>query len=129
MILMAGRCAEKLRFDNYSTGAADDLKQATRLAYRMVTQWGMADDLGPVGYSVAEEHPFLGRELAGPREFSEDTARRIDDAVRHCLDAAQEQAEKLLDQHRAQLDALVAALLKQETLSRDDLARLFGEAA
>ena len=128
MILMAGRCAEKLRYDNYSTGATDDLKQATRLAYRMVTQWGMAEHLGPVGYSVAEEHPFLGRELAGPKEFSEDTARLIDDEVRRALTAAEHSASELLAEHLAQLDALVAELLQRETLSREEIARLFEEA-
>jgi cell division protease FtsH len=129
VIMLAGRGAEKLRFDNYSTGAADDLKQATRLAYRMITQWGMGENLGPVGYSAGEEHPFLGRELAGPREFGEDTARRIDEEVRQCLAQAESAARELLARHRAELDALVAALLRQETLSRDEVAGLFGTAA
>ncbi len=128
VIMLSGRCAEKLRFESYSTGAADDLKLATRLAYKMVAQWGMAEDLGPVGYSVAEEHPFLGRELAGPREFGEDTARRIDEAVRQCLAKAEEASAQLLAEHRAELDSLVEALLRQETLSRDEVSRLFGPA-
>lgn len=125
MILMSGRCAEKLRFDSYSTGAADDLKQATRLAYRMVTQWGMADELGPVGYSVAEEHPFLGRDLAEPREFGEDTAKLIDSQVRQCLSRAEEESLALLGSHRRELDALVGALLDKETLARSDIETLF----
>ena len=125
MILMSGRCAEKLRFGNYSTGAADDLKQATRLAYRMATQWGMADELGPVGYSVAEEHPFLGRDLAEPREFGEDTARLIDSQVRQCLMRAEEESLALLGSRRRELDALVEALLEKETLARSEIETLF----
>jgi cell division protease FtsH len=124
-ILLSGRCAEKLRFENYSTGAADDLKQATRLAYKMVTQWGMADELGPVGYSVTEEHPFLGRDLAAPREFGEDTARLIDDQVRQCLTQAEEDSLALLTTHRRELDAMVEALLERETLARSDIEALF----
>jgi cell division protease FtsH len=124
-ILLSGRSAEKLRFDNLSTGAADDLKQATRLAYKMVTQWGMAEELGPVGYSVAEEHPFLGRDLAAPREFGEDTARLIDQQVRQCLARAEEASIGLLKSRRRELDALVEALLLRETLSHDDIESLF----
>ncbi len=124
-ILLSGRSAEKLRFDNLSTGAADDLKQATRLAYKMVTQWGMASELGPVGYSVAEEHPFLGRDLAAPREFGEDTARLIDHQVRQCLAQAEDASLELLRSRRRELDALVDALLSRETLSHDDIESLF----
>jgi cell division protease FtsH len=77
--LLAGRCAKKQRFGTYSTGAADDRKQATKLAYRMVAQWGMNDGMGAVGYSISEEHSFLGRDITEPREFGEEPARlRID---------------------------------------------------
>jgi cell division protease FtsH len=123
-IMMAGRCAEKLRFGSYSTGAEDDLKQATRLAYKMVGQWGMADKLGAVGYSIEEEHPFLGRDITAAREFGDDTARLLDEEVRNTLDAAQVQALALLESHRAQLDALISSLLEHETLHHDDIATL-----
>jgi cell division protease FtsH len=127
-IMLAGRCAEKLRFGNYSTGAADDLKQATRLAYKMVAQWGMGKSLGAVGYSVSEEHPFLGRELTEPREFGDDTARLIDGEVRDCLGAAERRAEDLLRDHEVELDLLVAELLERETLSHADIETLFQKA-
>jgi cell division protease FtsH len=126
-IMLAGRCAEKLKFGNYSTGAEDDLKQATRIAYKMVAQWGMADKVGAVGYSVSEEHPFLGRDIAQPREFGDDTARLLDEEVRNTLRAAETEAIELLQQHQLQLDQLVAALLERETLHHDDIEILFNQ--
>jgi cell division protease FtsH len=126
-IMLAGRSAEKLKFGNYSTGAEDDLKQATRIAYKMVAQWGMADKVGAVGYSVSEEHPFLGRDIAQPREFGDDTARLLDEEVRNTLRAAETEAIELLQQHQLQLDLLVAALLERETLHHDDIEILFNQ--
>ncbi len=124
IILMGGRCAEKLIFGNVSTGAADDLKQATKLAYKMVAQWGMAEELGAVGYSLAEEHPFLGKELTQTREFSEQTAYLVDSEVRKTLANAEEQCDQLLRQHRQQLDTLLEALLAQETLNHEQIEKL-----
>lgn len=123
-VLLGGRCAEKATFGNVSTGAADDLKQATRLAYKMVGQWGMGKDIGPVGYSIAEEHPFLGRELTEPKEFSEHTASLLDEEVRQLLKQAEAQTNNVLAQHRSQLDALVEALLEKETLGHDEIVAL-----
>jgi len=89
-----------------STGAEDDLKQATRLARKMVAQWGMNNSLGPVGYTVSEEHPFLGREMTETAEFSETTATLIDNEVREKLLRSEKIAEALLIQHRTILDKL-----------------------
>ena len=75
--MLGGRAAEKLVFDEYSAGAENDLMQATRLARRMVTAWGMSERLGPVAYRTSEEHPFLGKEIHEQREFSEHT-RAVD---------------------------------------------------
>lgn len=124
-IMLAGRSAEKMRFGNYSTGAEDDLKQATRIAYKMVAQWGMAEKVGAVGYSVSEEHPFLGRDITQQREFGDDTARLLDEEVRSTLREAESEATALLQQYHAQLDQLVAALLERETLHHDDIENLF----
>ena len=125
VIMLAGRCAEKQRLGSYSSGAADDLKQATRIAYKMVGQWGMSEKLGAVGYSVSNEHPFLGRDITEPREFGDDTARLLDEEVRSTLAAAEGAAMELLHTHRQQLEGLIAALLERETLDHTDIEKLF----
>jgi len=127
VIMLAGRCAEKLRIGTYSSGAEDDLKQATRIAYKMVGQWGMSEKLGAVGYSVSTEHPFLGREIAEPQEFGDDTARLLDEEVRSTLAAAEEVARELLQTHQQQMCDLISALLQHETLEHADIEELFGE--
>ena len=124
-ILMGGRSAEKLMFNSVSTGAADDLKQATKLARKMVAQWGMSDSLGPVGYTVSEEHPFLGREMTETKEFSETTATLMDEEVRDKLLKAEKITEELLIQHRPLLEALIKALLVEEVIEDDALEALF----
>lgn len=126
-ILLAGRYAEKLRFGNYSTGAADDLKQATTLAYKMAAQWGMSEELGAVGYSVSDEHPFLGRDIAAPREFGEETARMLDEAARNCLRNAQIEAGDILQKRNIHLERLIDALLERETLSHDEIEEIFSK--
>lgn len=126
IILLGGRAAEKLLFGNVSTGASDDLKQATRLAYKMIGQWGMARNLGPVGYAINEEHPFLGRDITEPRAFGEDTARQLDEEVRQLLREAEQQTNRLLEHHRSQLTSLTDALLTHETLQHDALVELLG---
>ncbi len=125
-ILLGGRCAERLFYGGLSSGAADDLKQAMQIARRMVAQWGMSGALGPVSYPVAEEHPFLGREMATPRDFSEETAKLIDDEVRVLLREAEARTVELLTRHRAGLDALIEALLSRESLDKSEIAALLG---
>src|SRR5690606_29734424 len=114
-VLLAGRAAEQVIYGNCSTGAADDLKQATQLARRMVAQWGMSQKLGPVSYQIGEEHPFLGRDIAEPRDFAEATAKLIDDETRALLESAQQQAFNVLQYHRSQLDVMIAELVEHET--------------
>jgi cell division protease FtsH len=123
-ILMGGRCAEKLCYDSLSSGASDDLKQATRLARKMVAQWGMSPTLGPVGYQVGEEHPFLGRELTEHHDISEHTAQLLDQEVRVLLVEAEQACTALLERHRASLDAVVARLLEHETIEHDEFESL-----
>jgi len=124
-ILLGGRSAEKLMFNSVSTGAADDLKQATKLARKMVAQWGMSDALGPVGYTVSEEHPFLGREMTETKEFSETTATLMDEEVRDKLLKAEGITEELLIQHKSLLEALIKALLVDEVIEDKALEALF----
>lgn len=127
VIMLAGRCAEKLRIGTYSSGAEDDLKQATSIAYKMVGQWGMSEKLGAVAYSVSNEHPFLGREIAEPREFGDDTARLLDEEVRSTLAIAEDVAKELLQTHQQQLEDLIFALLQRETLEHAEIEELFRE--
>ena len=115
-MMLGGRAAEDLAFGQPTTGAESDLKAATDLARRMVGMWGMSDDLGPVSYGVGETHPFLGRELAAPREFAESTAARMDAAVQDLLEHARTRAQELLEQHRTTLDAVAEELVEHEAV-------------
>jgi cell division protease FtsH len=124
--MLGGRAAEKLVFNEYSAGAENDLMQATRLARRMVTAWGMSERLGPVAYRTSEEHPFLGKEIYEQREFSEHSAQLIDEEVARMLHTAAERATDLLGQQRAQLEKLAGALEEQEVLDEKDIELLLG---
>jgi len=127
--LMGGRAAEKLVFDEFSAGAEDDLKKATHLARRMVTHWGMSERLGPMAFRTGEQHPFLGKEMAEPREFSEHTAQVIDEEVARILRAAAEKAEQILSGHRDKLEALAITLEREETLDERQITELIGPSA
>jgi cell division protease FtsH len=120
-VMLGGRVAEKLVFGEVSSGAEEDLKQATRLARHMVTHWGMSDKLGPVAFRRGEEHIFLGREMTQQRDFSEHTAQIIDDEIRDLLNSVEQEVTLLLEQHRARLESLAAALLEKETLQADEI--------
>ena len=126
-MIMGGRAAEKLIFDEYSAGAEDDLKKATSLARRMVAHWGMSELIGPVAFRQGEEHPFLGKEIHEAREFSEETAHTIDQEVQRFLNDAANKASKLLTEHRDQLDAISKALLKNESIDHADMVKILGE--
>ena len=120
-VMLGGRAAEQLVFGEVSSGAEDDLKQATRLARHMVTHWGMSEKLGPVAFRRGEEHIFLGREMTQQRDFSEHTAQIIDDEISALLKDIEHQVSALLMQNRAQLEALASALLEKETLEADEI--------
>ncbi|HVC93337.1 MAG TPA: cell division protein FtsH, partial [Pirellulales bacterium] len=126
VFMMGGRGAEKLIFDEYSAGAEDDLKRSTQLARRMVTHWGMSERIGPVAYRTSEEHPFLGKEIQEPREFSEHTAQMIDEEVARILHQAAERASALLDEHRGLLDKLASSLAEREVLDELEIAAVIG---
>jgi cell division protease FtsH len=123
-VMLGGRAAEKLVFGEVSSGAENDLKQATRVARHMVTHWGMSERLGPVAFRRGEEHIFLGREMTQQRDFSEHTARIIDDEVRGLLQGIDRQVFDLLHERRTQLDALAAALLQKETLEAHEIVAI-----
>ena len=123
-VMLGGRSAEEIALHQVTTGAENDLKEATRLARQMVVAWGMSDKIGNVAFRVDEMHPFLGREMSGPREYSEATAALIDAEVRALVEHAHDVAVQLLSDHRCELDALVDALLKEETVGHDRLQQL-----
>jgi cell division protease FtsH len=125
-VLLGGRAAEQLVFAEVSTGATDDLSKATEIARSMVTRFGMSEELGQATYET-QRPTFLDRDSVAAlrdREFSEETAREIDCAVRKLVDTAFDRATALLGKHRAQLDAGAVLLLEKEVLNQEDLPSL-----
>jgi cell division protease FtsH len=125
-VLLAGRAAEKLVFDEYSAGAEDDLKRATQISRRMIGYWGMSEVIGPVAFRNGEEHPFLGKEIHEQRQYSEETAHAIDQEIQRFLTGAHERATGLLRTHRGMLDTISKGLLENEMLGREELTELIG---
>jgi cell division protease FtsH len=123
-ILFGGRVAEKIVFDEITTGAGNDIERASELARKMVCEWGMSDDLGPMSYGKKEEHIFLGREIAQHRDYSEQTAQKIDAAVKKIVVEANDKVSRLLEENRDILDALAEELLEKETIGLDDMDRI-----
>ena len=126
-ILFGGRIAEKIIFDEITTGAGNDLQRATDMARKMVCEWGMSDELGPLTYGKKEEQIFLGREIAQHRDFSEDTARNIDAAVKNIILEATQQTTALLTEHRDVLTRMAEELLEKETIVLNDIERILAE--
>lgn len=120
-IMLGGRCAEQLIFSEVSSGAADDLNKATQLARKMISSWGMNEGLGPVSFPQSEEHPFLGREMALPKSFSEHTAEMIDEEVVNLIKKCEKKTIDLLSDHKTELLKLMDSLLEHETLDEDAL--------
>jgi cell division protease FtsH len=127
-VALAGRVAERLVFNDLSSGSQSDLKEATSLAEKMVAQWGMSDKVGPVSLGRGEEHPFLGRELALPKHYSEEMAWLMDQEIRELITQAEAKAEEIVKSSRHVLDALAEALIKEEVLERDAIDRIIKEA-
>ncbi len=125
-MMFGGRVAEEIIFgsDNVTTGASNDIQQATELARRMVTEWGMSETLGRLRYSDNEDEIFLGRSIARTRNVSEDTTRLIDAEVRRIIEDAEARARQVLSEHREDLDRLAGALLEFETLNGDEVQGL-----
>ncbi len=124
-VILAGRAAEELVFEDVTTGAADDLEKATNLARSMVTQWGMSDKLGPQTFGDKEELIFLGREINETRNYGEEVAREIDHEVRRLIDEAYNRASAILLQYSDKLAQLASTLIEKETLDRKEFDALF----
>jgi cell division protease FtsH len=122
---LGGRAAEELVFHEPTTGASNDIEKASGLARAMVTEFGMSAKLGAVKYGTNDSEPFLGRDYGHQRDYSEDIAGEIDLEVRNFIEAAHDEAWEILVEHRDVLDDLVLELMEKETLTKDDLARIF----
>ncbi|MBM4053346.1 MAG: ATP-dependent zinc metalloprotease FtsH [Planctomycetes bacterium] len=127
-VALAGRGAEKLIFNDVSTGAQNDLKEATALAEKMVAQWGMSDKVGPINLGRAEEHPFLGRELSLPKRYSEDMAWLMDQEIQKLILEGEAKAENILKNNKASLEKLAEALIREETLEKEDVEKILESA-
>ena len=125
-ICYGGWSAEQLFYGETTTGTKQDLEQATDMARRMVCEWGMAEELGPVTYGQEDEPIFLGKEIARHKDYSEETARRIDGAVKRILEEARAQAEDILNSRRTELEKLADALLARETLADEEVRSILG---
>jgi cell division protease FtsH len=119
---LGGRAAEEIVYGTRTTGAESDIEQATDLARRMVTRWGMSERLGTVELAPRENVYLGGRGgYGGERPYSEETARAIDEEVSHIIDESHEEARRLLSEHRKKLEALAQALLERETLDEREI--------
>jgi len=123
-ISMGGRIAEERKFEEMTTGAGNDIEQATEIARKMVCEWGMSERLGPLAFGKKEEAIFLGREMSQRQDYSESTAVEIDEEVKRIVNENYERAEKIIDDNADALERIAQALLEFETLSGDDIDQL-----
>jgi cell division protease FtsH len=124
-MLLGGRTAEELVFHEPTTGAANDIEKASSIARGMVTEYGMSERLGARKFGTGDGEPFLGREMSHTRDYSEEIASTIDEEVRRLIESAHDEAWEILVQYREVLDDLVLQLMDKETLSREEVLRIF----
>jgi cell division protease FtsH len=124
-VMLGGRSAEEIACGDITTGAENDLVEATRLARRMITRWGMGS-MGLQAFAADEQQPFLGYELTQGRDYSEETAAHIDRDIQSILNQCHEEVKALLEREHDKLDALVEALCKEETVEQEELTRILG---
>ncbi len=123
-MMLGGRAAEQITFNQFTTGASNDIKKATELARRMVVQWGMSDKLGPVALSDGHDSVFLGRDLLQHKRYSQNTAKKIDLEVRSIISKCYDRAMKLLKSHKKSLVSLAESLIERETVDRAEILRI-----
>jgi cell division protease FtsH len=126
-VAFGGRVAEEIIFNRISTGAAADIKQATALAQRMIRNWGMSQKLGLLSFDQGDEQVFLGREIAQHRDYSEETARKIDEEINRLIDDAYQRAHKVLEENTDILHNLAELLLEKETVMGAELDGIIRE--
>ncbi|HIC89727.1 MAG TPA: cell division protein FtsH, partial [Anaerolineae bacterium] len=125
--LLGGRAAEELIFGDVTTGAANDLEQVTKLARRMVTEFGMSDQLGPLTFGHKEELVFLGREIGEQRNYSEKVAQEIDHEVRHFVEEAYQRAMTICSRYKNKLTAIAERLLEVETIEEREFNAILAD--
>lgn len=125
-VLFGGRIAEEIFMSQMTTGASNDFERATDMARRMVTQWGMSDDLGPMIYGENEGEIFLGRSITTHKNLSEATMQKVDAAIRKIIDERYTIARKLIEENRDKVEAMAKALLEWETLDADQINDIMG---
>ncbi|NLU67934.1 ATP-dependent zinc metalloprotease FtsH [Streptomyces sp. HNM0574] len=123
--MLGGRAAEELVFHDPTTGAANDIEKATATARAMVTQYGMTERLGAIKFGSDQSEPFLGKEMAHQRDYSEEVAGLVDEEVKKLIETAHNEAWEILVENRDVLDNLVLALLEKETLGKEEIAEIF----
>jgi len=123
--LLGGRVAEKLKLDDISTGAQNDLQRVSQVAKAMVTKYGMSEKLGPMTFGSGDEEVFLGKDFASKRDYSEEVASRVDREIKRFVDDAYEAAIKILEENTDQLEAVAQALLKMETVNGFQFEKIF----
>jgi cell division protease FtsH len=124
VVITGGRAAEEIVFGDITSGASGDIKQATTIARKMVCQWGMSERAGLVGYGEGDEHLFLARDFSRMRDYSEATARMLDEEIKSIVDTAHARAKNILGANRGKLDSIAKALLESETLSGEDIRKI-----
>jgi len=127
-MLLGGRAAEELVFDEPTTGAQDDIQRCTRIAKQMVMQFGMSD-LGPLALGETESQPFLGRDLGHVKDYSDTVAAKIDEEVRRLVEEAHDEAREILTKYRDKLDLMVDMLIEKESLDKDEVQEILAEVA
>jgi len=120
-ILLGGRAAEELILNEFTTGSGNDIERATNLARKMVCEWGMSDEMGPLSYGKKEEQIFLGRDIAVHKDYSEETAQKIDKEITRLVSESYEKAKKLLSEHIDILNKIASELLEKEVLNTIEL--------
>jgi len=120
-VLFGGRIAEELFMNQMTTGASNDFERATEIARRMVTQWGMSDELGTMVYGENEGEVFLGRSVTTHKSVSEATMQKVDAEIRRIIDQQYRVARKILEENRDKVEAMTKALLEWETLDREQI--------
>ncbi|HVE75517.1 MAG TPA: ATP-dependent zinc metalloprotease FtsH [Actinomycetota bacterium] len=124
-MLLGGRVAEELVFKDPTTGAGDDLERATKIARRMVCEYGMSEKLGPLALGEKVDQPFVGRDLSAHPDYSEHVASEIDEEIRRLMDEAHDEAWEICKTYRKQLDAMVELLMEKETVEAVEVEKLF----
>ena len=125
MVSLGGRIAEELTFDDITTGASQDIKQATSYAKSMVTKFGMSDSLGLICYGDDDEEVFIGRDLAHARGYAENTASKIDDEVKRIVDECYVKAKSIILKHKDILEKCAELLIEKEKIYQDEFEELF----